>query len=73
MSKNKLWTARRKLEAMIGILHGWQSIFDASIQHEISEPEILEWIGKYKAHGFNGLKATKRFRDLDDTPNSTKT
>lgn len=62
MSKNKLWTALRKLKVIRPIVYDGQSIIDASIQHEISEPEILEWVRNYQAHGIEGLKATKRFK-----------
>ena len=58
----KRWTSRRKAAVVIAISNGRIPRKEACTLYQISEEELLAWEDALKAHGYHGLRASRRLQ-----------
>ena len=60
-STNKEWTAEKRFELVARVLAG-ESITSVAISAGIGGGQLYQWVNKYKAQGYDGLKLLKKGR-----------
>ena len=59
----KRWVIRRKAEVVIAVNHGLICREEACDRYQISVEEFHNWEQQLAAHGFSGLRVTRRRDD----------
>jgi transposase len=58
----KRWTALRKAAVIDRLFGGTLTRDAAMLEYDLTEEELNEWLGAYRACGTDGLQVTKRAR-----------
>jgi uncharacterized protein DUF1153 len=61
-ANTKRWTSRRKAAVVIAISNGRILRKEACTLYQLSEEELLAWEDALKAHGYHGLRASRRLQ-----------